>query len=344
MALLLPALCISASAQRFHTPAEIVKLMEDSKVTYGMNLTDKLTIEADSYENILIGHDLYMEPGKNGQTSLKYYSEQMAENADAREAHEQAEKAFAADNMEEARKHYKEVLDIFPRNSVILTYMGQTYEHEKNYAEAIEWYEKAVEANPVDYMAHWFLADSYWRTDGDIKKAVKHITRAHLLNRNNPRILASVERIYKENGTPYDNWECRPAYALDTNDGGKPRISVDKGNTGWLIYAMCKALWAFEPGYPQTVLENDDLPAFIVEEKECLAVLAVGSANQYGNEPNPDHSITMLTQTIHDETMELFMYYEVLMRRRPMIAYAVSEDVLDTFADYIMRYHTKKEE
>lgn len=340
LALLLPMLAGVAMAQNYHQPDELFKILENSKISYVLEEATS-AIPAENFDENLVPAGMYLEKNQDGQISLANYDTQLSAIPKVVEAMRKGDTAFAANDMTTARQYYMTMLEAFPDNSVVLTYIGQTFEHEKNHDEAIQWLSKAVKNNPIDYMAHWFLADNY-AVKNEIELAMKHITTAHLLNRNNPRILASLKNIYAMNGTPYDDWEFRPACMVDTTAEGKPRIIIDKNKMEWSMYAICKALWRFEPGYPETVRNNSDEPDIIIAEKEALFSLAVGSANANGEEPVADASINVLTQTIHDRTFENFLYYDVLLRRYPNIALLIQEENRQAFAEYIMKYHTKK--
>lgn len=336
---LLPA--VQVSAQTYHQPREILTIMEKSAITYGVQTTDE-DIPAEDFSSILVLPGTYIALHEDGTTSLENYTTRVSASPAATAALKRAEEAFAADDMPAARRAYLEVLDIIPEHSTVLTYMGQTYEHEKDRKTAIEWLEKAVAANPVDYMAHWFLADNYAET-GELDRAMEHITLAHILNRNNPRLLFSLKRIYDKNGTPFDDWEFRPNCTVDTTEEGKPMITVTKEDgKEWMIYAFCHALWRFEPGYPETVMEGAQVPAFIVAEKEALINLVVSAANLNGEEPSSDPAIRMLARSVDDEQFEEFLYYEVILRRYPSVALMIAEKDRKRFADYVTAYHTQQ--
>jgi tetratricopeptide (TPR) repeat protein len=338
--LLLPGLAQSAIAQNYHQPHELVQIISDSKISYAIQASEA-PIPAENFEDNLVLPGMYLEKDGEGRLSLANFGTRVSAVPEAVEALEKGEQAFAANDMELARKHYTKVLELFPDNALMLTYIGQTYEHEKRYDEAIEWLRKAIDANPIDYMAHWFLADNYAEKN-ELSLAIRHITMAHILNRNNGRLLYSLQNIYAKNGTPYDDWQFRPACSVDTTPDGKPLIIVDKNNMEWSIYAICKALWRFDPDYPQTVLGDTQEPDVVVAEREALINLAVGSANKNGENPSADPVINILTQTIHDRTFENFLYYEVVLRRYPGIAMLIPEETRRGFTEYIMKYHTKQ--
>lgn len=342
LVLLAFVVCSPVYSQKYHTPAELFKIMEESKIAYGIQVTSasSMAIEADNYHNNLAHPGLYEEEGSDGRIAIRSYMDIVPKDTVVFPIFHKAEKYFASGKMEEARELYNEMLEYYPDNSQIMTYIGQTYQKERDRENARKWLEKAVKTNRLDYMAHWFLADLSM-DEGNMDKAVRHIVIAHVLNRNNPRLQFSLERILKANGTPYDNWEFIPIYRLDTTERGTPLITIADEHPEWMIYAMCKALWAFEPGYAQLMLGKHNDPPALIEEKEALIALAVKEIRQTDNRST--NNIRQLAQIIKDGQLDAFALYEVVFRKFPNMAAQLPTKMFDIFQQYILTYHTKKE-
>src|SRR5690606_5444260 len=108
-----------------------------------------------------------------------------------------AEEYFNERDFSLARNMYQEALASDPDYYELMTYIGQTYWIDGEHDKAIQWYEKTIQLNYIDYMAHWFLADAY-KVQGDLDKALDEINIAMILNRNNPRIKKSFNDIYQQ--------------------------------------------------------------------------------------------------------------------------------------------------
>ena len=50
------------------------------------------------------------------------------------------------------------------------------------------WLKKAIELNPIDYLAYWLMAEIYLKNN-NIDTGIYKITLAHIYNRNHPRLL-----------------------------------------------------------------------------------------------------------------------------------------------------------
>ena len=110
-----------------------------------------------------------------------------------------AEDLFSKKEYAKARDAYKRVLLLDPNATIVMAYIAQTFGIEQNWDMAESWYKKAIEANYIDYLAHWLLADVY-RNKGEQKKALEEISIAKVLNRNNPRLESLRQKIYAANG------------------------------------------------------------------------------------------------------------------------------------------------
>jgi tetratricopeptide (TPR) repeat protein len=258
----------SPLAQEYHSPAQIFKILTESKVIYNIgSLKTDLPDEKDE-DLPLNQHGVYIGKNEAGQSVLKMYEL----SPDAMVYVRNGENYFQSGEMEKARTEYLNALETSPNNSQLMTFIGQTYGIDENYQKEEEWYKKAIKANYIDYLAHWFLADIYL-IKADTKKTVEEITIAHVLNRNNPRLFQKLTIIYNEKGLRYTGWKFRPHYKMAKNDDNSISPEYDSEHPEWMMYMLCKAVWAHEPGYKKNMLKNAQEIPRLVEEKECLVNL-----------------------------------------------------------------------
>ena len=123
--LLLSILFLSAQQEvKIHTPAEIIKMVSDSKIAYEINQLQS-KIEPD-YAEKLNYNDVYRRYDKDGFSTAKYKLTDAA-----LEANHKAEEAFQGHNIPEARKYYMEAYEKDSSFYMVMTYIGQTYGLEK---------------------------------------------------------------------------------------------------------------------------------------------------------------------------------------------------------------------
>ncbi len=338
---LLAFLPLCAVAQKYHTGADMYKIMEESKLAYNVGVSlDSMDIEYDTYSQRLVMAGTYVDRSGR-QPELRLHSDRMFKYPELKDQYFRAEEHFTKHNYDSARAYYQMILDVLPDNSNIMTYMGQSYGIQKEFEQAKEWYTQAIEANPAEYMAHWFIADIYKREE-NYDLAVQHITIAHLFNRNNPRLLAALTDIYALNETPYDPWVFRPVYALHKGEAHNRDIGLDVADSlaaPWIGYAMCKALWAFEPDYADEMLAGASEPPFLIEERECLLSLATIVLGLYDQQPIPQVEFRKMIEALENKAMDTFLLYEIVLRRNPSVAALLPPAVLQSLTAYIAKYH-----
>lgn len=328
------AACLSGLAQdapKLHTPAEILKILTESKVQYELGVLEKPLPVKDRAQKLNY-NNVYRKKTPDGFSTVKYTLTKELE-----EEERKAEEAFQKSNYEEARKHYLAVLAIDSSYYTVATYIGQTYGIEKNWEKAIEWYEKVIRSNYIDYMAHWFLADAYIEVNRK-EEALKEIVIAHILNRNNPRITLSLNLIMKENGLLMDDWAFNPQYTVTKT--GDNKVNIQYGE-GWLPYALTKAVWAHEPGYSQAMGYEENSFFREPEEKEALIGMLMSDDPKTAALPE----IIALQKAVADDQpnrLQEYIFYEILLPNHPVVAFQLPDAFIDNIADYIVAVRCKK--
>ncbi len=316
-------------AQDPPTPAEVLKVMEKSDLSYNLSELEGEITCPDQSKNTISEHYVLLT-AENG-TSLGIQSIR----EDAKVEFDKAENFFSSGNWDSTVYYYQKALEKDPSVSYIMTYLGQMYGQKKLYSEAVVWYELAIKTNPLDFMAHWFLADTYWIM-GKTELAVNEITLAWILNRNNPRIKISFFNIMKSAGYSEQDFDFCPQYTLEGNE-----TEVDlKFHPAWAGYAMVKALWKFEPGYSESKGVKRGLYSS-QEEKEAMANLVAQLQSSPDLIPtNPAFSCLMAAaETGHFSDFYLF---ETMMKVSPVISCTLPEDVLESLKNYILKVRQKK--
>lgn len=332
------------AGQEIHAPAEIMKIMKDSKLTYSVGTFDSDTVSSEREFPLILDQYYVHDTEDSGQVLLSYY-DLVREHPDVAKIIERAEGAFSKSNMEETRENYLRALDSLPNYSRLMTYVGQTYEHAKDLDEAIRWYRKALRINDVDFMTHWFLADAL-AVHGDLDEALDQILIAHVLNRNNPRIMASFERILKKKGLRYVPFDFSRYYELRRIDDKTIWVGVDEQHMEWFPYAMAKAVWAFEPGYREKMEKEFEVETAVTEEKECLLMSAIGYIDVAEDDSTvvvkkddvTDAGINALLDCFQEGTLDEFIYYESLLREAPVMSHLVRPDFFDSIVTYVRKH------
>jgi hypothetical protein len=216
-----------------------------------------------------------------------------------------------------------------------MNYIGQMYEHKKDFANTIKWYKMAIRKNYIDYMAHWFLADAYDAT-GDLKNAADEIVIAQILNRNNQKIKKSAEEIFKKSYLGTADWYFNPQMELKKVSESQISVSV---NEKWIGYAMAKALWLYEPGYSKSMGVEQGAYS-IIEDRECLISEIVALENSKTEIEN-DPQLSILKEVADKDFLDEYILYEIVLPQTPFVAYQLPEESILKIKDYILTVRNK---
>jgi tetratricopeptide (TPR) repeat protein len=316
-------------SQKMHSTAEILKIMADSKISYEIKILDK-AIECKDYSDKLNYHDCYRVSSDSG-----IYTYRINANANAKPLFDKAEALFQA-NPDSALVYYKLALKADSMLYNVMTYIGQIYGSKGDYEDAISWYKEAINKNYIDYMAHWFLADSYLAIN-NLKDAIDEITISQILNRNNPRIKKSMINIFEKAKRNKEDWCFNPQVELNKLSDNKISVAF---NDKWTGYAMAKALWTFEPGYRESMGVSQGQYSTI-EDKECLISLLIGLENAKIN-IKKDLQLSMLKEAAENKHLDEYILYEIVLPQTPFVAFQLPEQTILDIKDYILNIRCTK--
>ncbi len=317
-------------SQQIHTPIEILKIMTDSKLYYEVNTLDT-SIECKDYSDELNYHGVYRISTDSGLLTLKFNP-----NDVAKPLFEKAENFFNNNRPDSALYYYKLSVKADSSLSNIMTYIGQLYGTRGDYYSAIKWYKMAISKNYIDYMARWFLADSYLAIN-DIKNAVDEIVIAQILNRNNQRIKKSLVNIFEKADRNLEDWCFNPQMKIEKLSENKISVAINKK---WVAFAMAKALWTYEPGYRESMgVLNGQYST--IEDRECLISLLVGLENAKIN-INDDTQLRILKLAAENEHLEDYILYEIVLPQTPFVAFHLPEKTILNLKDYILNVRNAK--
>lgn len=315
-------------AQKVHTIREILDIMNDSDVSYSLSQGD-FSESAYDYSELVLGNNVY-RTGEFGSYEIHEY--ELTEEAEA--LLNEAENFFQQENYTSARSRYQKVLEQNPTCYNVMVYIGDTYFHEGNFQKASEWYKKAIKENYIDYLAHWAYANaSYFR--GDKETALREITVAKVLNRNNPRLTKKLQEIYKLNKLEYKDWYFTPKYAVEqTYDAKRDKDVVSiSAEELWLPYALVQAVWEYEPNYAESM--NNSL---LLRHKEAVGAVAVTMEK---NDMKKNLALKTLKKALDGGYYEAYVVYEDILTTNPRVCWQLDENAINSLVDYVLNVRCK---
>jgi tetratricopeptide (TPR) repeat protein len=316
--------------QKYHSPDEIFKRIDTSAVKYRVKLlADADTLPHASYP--ILDHGLVLWQNQAGQPTLTTFHAILQKNRYLSEYLNMADKALRLGNPAAARRAYLAVLAAAPNDAQDMTLIGQTFAMEGDSMKATAFYRRAIQSNYHDFLAHQLLAGMLWRQHKP-DSAVAEMTIAHILNRNNPGVLEDYRNMLQQGGRRYEEWEFRPVYLLEATPEAK-LIKYDLSASEWLGYALCKALWRFEPGYADSVMQGVKAPAGYIEEIEAVQALLYSRKSK--DDIGPDRALQSLLHAAEKNMMQEYVLYEIMLRRDPSFVFYLADAQITDMAKYV---------
>ena len=310
----------------FHSPPEIMKILEESDISYNIGeLTDSLKYLS-VREKPALNNNYYRETDENGDIYLRDYqvSDSSVELLNA------GDMMFASKKYDSALVLYKQALTADSNFFWVLTVIGHAFYYLGEYDSSRYYYEEAIRNNFVDYNAHWFLADLLWKM-GDTARTVREITTAHLMNVNHLNIKLRLEDLRVALTSPWQNWSFEPLYHVSDNKN-KVNIIVD---VDWIPYALVKAVWKYEPGYCKGITGGDYVEGqpYIREEIEALNAWFIFK------ETSPDKLFYKVDEILEAGYLNSFIYYEMIAPYFPRLLLLLPDKEFNRLIEYLNRFH-----
>lgn len=298
---------------------EVMSILEKSKIKYNLtNLTSP--VKAENRSDVLNATAYRVKTSKGFQVKGVNFA------PEAKKKYLQAENLFSANKYEEARNLYKKVLLLSPENTFLMTLIAQTYGIERKFDDAMNWYKKSIQANFIDYLAHWLLADIY-RLKGMKKEALNEIAIAKVLNRNNPRLEKLRSEIFALNGLSDVEWRFNPQIRIERTVQNNINIEAD---SVWTMYALFRAAWLNEPEYRE-ILQKRSKRSNLEDWVGLEGLELVINQGMKGPE-----ILKRLDDAFNADRIDEFVTYEITLVRQPKYAYYYEEDAIKALAEYLI--------
>lgn len=298
---------------------EVMSILEKSKIKYNLtNLTSP--VKAENRSDVLNATAYRVKTSKGFQVKGVNFA------PEAKKIYLQAENLFSANKYEEARNLYKKVLLLSPENTFLMTLIAQTYGIERKFDDAMNWYKKSIQANFIDYLAHWLLADIY-RLKGLKKEALNEIAIAKVLNRNNPRLEKLRSEIFALNGLSGVEWRFNPQIRIERTVQNNINIEAD---SVWTMYALFRAAWLNEPEYRE-ILQKRSKRSNLEDWVGLEGLELVINQGMKGPE-----ILKRLDDAFNADRIDEFVTYEITLVRQPKYAYYYEEDAIKALAEYLI--------
>ena len=345
VALALCFLSLSVFAGEVLQPADYIKILTDSKLTYNIvPEPSKSPVEElrcprrDERTRVVV---------ENGEKKLAARDVKL----EAMQLVLAGEKHYKAGQMEEAIAKYTEAVATDPGLPSAYFFHGDALLFGANDAAgALEQYRKGIAVDPTIAHGHFFASTAYSRL-GRLKEAREEIVQALLF-------YPGYEGIWKIGTNNPAQWGIRPMvrHAFDPPAGSIGRktengIDVYFGKDGeWIGYAMCKAVWANEPQFAGK--HKGDSGWSLEEERACLLNHMIAEFNstesqlQKQKKPRTEKDVLAAMPArerhIYDasraQLLDGYILFEIIGQRCPMAMAMLQDDTRKELEKYIRQY------
>lgn len=209
---------------------------------------------------------------------------QYSSNAEVDRLMRQAEAAFAAGNVDDAKKSYLEALVIDPNNYGALLFMGDVYFRKGDVTAAGEWFSRAITVDPNHETAYRYWGDALLKAGKTAEAREKYIDGV-LCDPYDQGSWAGINRYLKTTNQNPTWYKIKPPNSSLTNDSSKKTtINIDvsslgkkDGSSAWIAYPMERALWRNEE-FAKEFPNEKQYRHTLKEESAALSVVASTAA------------------------------------------------------------------
>ena len=319
---------VQCRAQAYlNTPLEILTFMEASPTSYEF---EQLYGDIPSQKKQVIPHGTFIKTIEGREHQLSYES---TEDAAIKEWKKKARALLGTEkaNYKKAQKIFLKCLKKDSTNAQIHTFLAESYLENGQIETANLWFKKAIELNPIDYLAYWHLAEIHLQK-GQIDSALNLITIAHIYNRNHPRLMKRLIEIYKlSRQAYYQNWGFRPKMYL-YKDGETIVIAADGI---WLTYGMYKAVWQHDSDY-QYIKEQQAVTDYLFQQEMEATIGTFMTHNSLKKDDKRQYpAFEAFGKCLDNGSVEEYVMYEILLVNTPSVAYHLTDKFLSKIVHYI---------
>jgi tetratricopeptide (TPR) repeat protein len=240
-----------------------------------------------------------------------------SDNPDVDQTMQAGESAFARRDYDEAIKDYSRALDLEPKNYPAALFIANSYDRKNDFANANDWYRRAITINPNIETAYRYDADMLAR-QGEMAAARTMLIQAAVAepyNRMVWRELNAWATINKKEINAIYIGPPAPKTQPSTASGGDQKPSVIEFGPAWSAYQTVRKDWkegdAFHKHYPQESGYRHSLG----EEVEALTAAATTEEKlrntKASGSPVADSSLDLLLKLRKDGLIEAYVLFSL---------------------------------
>ncbi|HOD66979.1 MAG TPA: tetratricopeptide repeat protein [candidate division Zixibacteria bacterium] len=311
--------------------ADLYKIIEQSDLVYVLEHLDSVQVDSIDKARRLNSNMLYLYVDSSSRSLVRHEIDDSLGVIFAI-----AEGAYEAGDFEAALAAYSEALLLRPSFDPAMVYAGDAYFGMNELDSARAWYQRAVDANFINYQAHWFLGHMMW-LQGDSARAIEELTIAHLLNVNHMEIKKVLKSYREDAGGTWRGPDISLHYAL-TRDTSGVRVRFEAES---VAYALVRAVWKYEPGYAES-RQGEDWRGSLMQEIAEAAVTWLDFMAGLDDTLAPAWwpQVEELAQEADDSgQVEHFIWYAFIAPELPAAMMLMPREQFDAIREFVDKFY-----
>ncbi|MCP3141060.1 tetratricopeptide repeat protein [Pyxidicoccus xibeiensis] len=326
----------SRKSPAYLTPAQILKRLEESKVSYRVEGKDSppggwaeqlwpQRMEAVEFPRVVVqGGERVIQP--------------WPEDAKAQALLQEAEPLFQAKRYAEAAKLYTRATEVCPDCYRAWIFRGDAAYFADDAATALTHYQKAIAINPEDHRT-WFFQGNALAKLGRYDEALDSWAWCLVLSPRYP-VIRQFFRTNAHLGLVIREDTIVPR-GFAERMGEDVSIQFDPDHDpAWFAFANCKALWIGEPSHRLEMTGTTDEHFTSTEELECLgsALVVHEGRKAEGKMEASDPTLDRLFVIAQDGMLLEAVLFEVGSRVHPQVVLTMDDAVRQRLKTYVLKH------
>jgi Flp pilus assembly protein TadD len=195
-----------------------------------------------------------------------------SDNPAVEQAMNAGEAAFARRDFDEALKSYSKALEAEPANYTAALFTANTYDKKNDFAKASEWYDRAIHLDPNVETAYRYYADMLAK-QGDMRKARSMLIQAAVAEPYNRMVWREIRAWAIINNTAFNLVYVGIPLSHKTDQAASAGESLDIASA-WEAYYSVKSEWKKTPRFQKQFPQEPKYRHSLAEESEALTAAA----------------------------------------------------------------------
>jgi len=195
-----------------------------------------------------------------------------SDNPAVEQAMNAGEAAFARRDFDEALKSYSKALEAEPANYTAALFTANTYDKKKDFTKASEWYERAMRLDPNVETAYRYYADMVAK-QGEMAKARSMLIHAAVAEPYNKIVWREIRAWALINKTAFNIVDVAIPLPSEDDPASAAKERADL-SSAWRTYYSVKSEWKKGPRFSNQFPREAEYRHSLFEESEALTAAA----------------------------------------------------------------------